>query len=321
MPKIVTVTLNPTIDTSCAVDHVIVDKKLRCSQPRFEPGGGGLNVARAIRLLGGESTAFWTCGGPLGLFLATLLDQEGVTHRPIPISGMTRENLIVYENASQDQYRFCMPGPQIQQEEMQACLQSVRDLAPPPDYLVLSGSLPTGVDEDIYAQFARQVPAWCRVVLDTSGRALTRGLEASVYLIKPNISELGAIAGREIVSDLEILDVSRKIVRENKAQVVVTSLGTGGGVLVTKDQYEVIRAPTVPIRSKVGAGDSMVAGLVLSLSRGRTVPESVRYGIAAGSAKVMNEGTQLCRLVDTERLAREMAQRSDSTVAKQAHDA
>lgn len=308
MTRIVTVTLNPTIDTSCSVDRVTPEKKLRCSQPRFDPGGGGLNVARAIQRLGGQATAFWSCGGPLGQFLAKLLDDEGVTHRPINISGMTRENLIVFENAGQTQYRFCMPGPQISRNELDLFLRELQDLDPATGYLVLSGSLPSGVDEDLYAQFARAVPNTCRVVLDTSGHALQRGMEGPVYLIKPNLQELGTAVGQEVESDSEIVAASRQLIQQGKAQVVVTSLGSGGGVLVTADHFESVRAPTVRVRTKVGAGDCMVAGLVLSLTRGRSVPEAVRFGVAAGSAAVMNEGTQLCRRVDAERLHREMTQ-------------
>ena len=305
MPAIVTLTLNPAVDKDVAVEQVVAERKLRCDQPEYHPGGGGLNVARAIAKLGGDVDAYWTCGGPIGELLKRLIDDEGVPHHPIGIAAMTRENLIVYERASTQQYRFGMPGAGLTEGEVQACLDLLSSIEPPPAYLVLSGSLPPGVDENLYAQIAGAMPPSCRVVLDTSGQPLKRGMEAPTFLIKPNLRELGQLAGHPVEGDSQIREVARSIIRDGKVQVVVTSLGSGGAVLTTADEHHHIRAPTVSIRSKVGAGDSMVAGIVLALSSGKTVAEAVRFGVAAGSAAVMTPGTELCRKDDTERLYRE----------------
>jgi 6-phosphofructokinase 2 len=306
MPRIVTLTLNPAVDKNCEVQQVVAERKLRCEEPEYHPGGGGLNVARAIAELGGDVAACWTCGGRIGQLLRHLLDGEGVNHIPIDIEAHTRENLIVHERSSDLQYRFGMPGATMRPDEMQACIDVLRAIAPPPEYLMLSGSLPPGVDEALCAQVAQAMPSSCRVVLDTSKPPLQRGLDAPVYLVKPNVRELGQLAGREVEDDSQIRNVARSLIEQAKVEVVVTSLGSGGAVLTAAEEHRHVREPTVSIRNKVGAGDSMVAGLVLALSQGRHLIDALRFGVAAGSAAVMTGGTELCRREDAERIFREM---------------
>ncbi len=306
MPQIVTLTLNPAVDKSCAVEHVMAERKLRCGEPQYHPGGGGINVARAITELGGEVAAYWTCGGAIGDLLKQLLDEEGVEHYPITIRAMTRENLIVFEESSEQQFRFGLPGATLTEDEIASCLDLMRKSHPPPQYLVFSGSLPPGVDEGLYARLASATPPSSRVVLDTSGRPLKLGLQSSVYLIKPNMHELGQLAGCSVEDDSQIRQVAQSLIGEGMAEIVVTSLGSAGVVLTTAEEHRQIRAPTVKIRSKVGAGDSTVAGMVLALSQGKSIADAVAYGVAAGSAAVMTEGTELCRREDTERLYQEM---------------
>jgi len=302
MSEIVTLTLNPTIDKSVSVDRVVAEHKLRCSAPRFEPGGGGINVTRAVNKLGGTARALWTRGGATGELLEQLLDAEDIDHYPLPVAGLTRENLIVDETVSDQQYRFGMPGEALRDEELQDCLTRLGRLDPVPDYLVLSGSLPPGAPIDTYARIARAVPEGSRVILDTSGEALRQSLQERLFLIKPNLRELGQLAGRELEDDTDIREVARGLIGEDRVTVVVTSLGAGGVTVTTADAHHHVRAPTVPIRSKVGAGDSTVAGIVLALARGKTILEAVRFGVAAGAAAVMSAGTELCGRDDTERL-------------------
>lgn len=307
MTRLITMTLNPAVDKSCHVDQVVPERKLRCRDVRYDPGGGGLNVARAVKELGGEVVAYWMGGGPTANLLSDLLDEIGLNHERLPIQALTRENLIAYEESSGQQFRFGMPGAVPTATEIESVLYQFQAIDPPPDYCVLSGSLPPGVDEDLYAQISRSLPSSCRVILDTSGRSLQRGLESPVFLIKPNIGELGELSDEPIESDEQIHEVAGKLIAEGKTQVVVTSLGSGGVALTTSDLREHIRAPTVKIRSKVGAGDSTVAGIVLGLSQGKDLSDAVRFGVAAGSAAVMTDGTELCHRKDTEQLFRQMS--------------
>lgn len=304
---IATLTLNPAIDESSSVDHVVSERKLRCGEPSYEPGGGGINVSRAVRELEGDSRAVFTSGGAPGDLLLQLLHDAGLQAEPIAIEGMTRQNLTVFDESTTEQYRFVMPGPALTDADAAACLRTIRGLDPVPEYLVLSGSLPRGVAAGFYAQVAEHAPDTTRVVVDTSGEALQRTVEAGVFLIKPNLRELGQLVGQELHGDPEIEAAARELIEKGEVQHVVVSLGAGGALHVSREHSEHVRSPTVPIRSKVGAGDSMVAGLVTRLAAGDGVAQAVRFGVAAGAAAVMTEGTRLCRREDVERLYEEMS--------------
>lgn len=303
MTSVVTVSLNPAIDQSTSVDRVVPEDKLRCAPPSFEPGGGGLNVSRALGRMGTESLALWTSAGPAGQQLHGLLDAVGLTHRAIPVSGLTRTNVVVFEASSTHQYRFGMPGPTLGEADLAAVLGAVQRLEPTPEVVVLSGSLPPGAPADTYAQLIRALPETVRVVLDTSGEALQAGLQAGVHLLKPNLRELSRLAGRALESDADVVAVARDLISARKATRVVVSLGAGGALAVSAEEVLEARAPTVPIRSKVGAGDSMVAGMVHALRAGGGLGELVRQGVAAGAAAVMTDGSELCRPEDVARLA------------------
>jgi 6-phosphofructokinase 2 len=309
MQTIATLTMNPTIDKSSSVDHVVSGRKLRCKPPRHEPGGGGINVSRAILKLGGESTTLYPAGGPTGQMLQHLLTEEGLKHHPISIKEWTRENLTILEEATDHQYRFGMPGPPMNTEEWQQCLAALAALKPAPDYLVASGSLPPGVPADFYARVVRAMrDIRARVIVDGSGEPVRLAAREGVYLLKPNMREFQQLVGQEVTDEADIEAAAREIIGRGQSKVIVVSLGAAGAVIVSKEACEFLRSPTVPIKSRVGAGDSMVAGIVLSLARGKTLHEAVRFGVAAGAAAVMTPGTELCRREDAERLyARMMA--------------
>jgi 6-phosphofructokinase 2 len=299
---IFTLTMNPTIDMSTNVDLVVAERKLRCSELRREPGGGGINVSRAIKRLGGDSKAVYTAGGWLGDLLQKLLDEEGLDHRPFKIRGMTRENLIVFEESTKRQFRFGMPGPTMLEEEWTPILDELSRMEGL-DYIVASGSLSPGLPTDFYArvaQIAKDLGA--KAIVDSSGEPLRRAASAGVYLLKPNIPELRELAGEELREEGDLERAAMAIVDRGDAELVVVSLGAGGALVAYAGGVERLRSPTVPIQSRVGAGDSMVAGIVLSLARGKSIGEAVRFGVAAGSAAVMTQGTELCRREDAERL-------------------
>lgn len=303
MQTILTLTINPTIDASTTVDHVVPERKLRCSQPRFDPGGGGINVSRAIKRLGGESTALYTSGGFLGKMLEELLDSEGLRHLPIPVEGLTRQNLHIYEEATGQQFRFNMPGAPLVEAEWRQCLETLINFQPRPEFVVLSGCLAPGVPEDFYASVARYVKnLGSRVILDTNGEPLRLAVQEGVFLLKPNFRELGQLAGLEAGDEPHLEAIAKRLIAEKRCEVVVISLAAAGAILVTRESSERFIAPPVRAVSKVGAGDSMVAGIVLSLARGCSLREAARFGVAAGTAAVMREGTQLCRREDAERL-------------------
>lgn len=301
MQKVITLTMNPALDVGTRVASVAPEIKLRCAEPRFHPGGGGINVARAIQYLGGESTAVYTAGGHTGTMLRRLLDDEGIAHRAVPIDGITRESLAVYEESSTVQYRFTMPGPELSADEWLACLETLFDLEPA--YIVASGSLPRGVPVEFYGEIARTArQQGIRVIVDTAGEALNKAFGKGVYLLKPNLHELELFSGEVIQGEAHIRAVARRLIAEGLAEVLVVSMGAAGAALITRDDALHLRAPIVAVQSKVGAGDSMVAGLVMGLAQRRSLLDALRLGVAAGSAAVMTPGTELCRRADARRL-------------------
>ena len=303
MQAIATLTINPAVDTSTWVDHVVTDRKLRCQSPRHDPGGGGINVSRAIRKLGGDSTAVYVLGGPSGWLLKDLLDREEVRQHPVQIEGWTRENLYVMEEATRHQYRFMMPGPTLSESEWQGVLDQLASLPEKPDYLVASGSLTPGVPDDFFARVARIAKKLnSRFILDTRGEPLRLALREGVYMIKPNLPEMWELAGQELQDESHQARAALKLVREGQAEVVALSLGPAGAIIASSAGTERLWSPSVRIRSRVGAGDSMLAGIVLGLARGMVLRAAARFGIAAGAAATMNVGTQLCNREDTERL-------------------
>ena len=302
MSSIVTVTFSPSIDKSFTVPEMVPDKKLRCSAPHLDPGGGGINVARAIRILGGDATAVFPSGGYTGKQFNKLLADEGVPSVIIESNNETRENIVVVDQSKNLQYRFGMPGTALREEEWKEILRVI-DAMQDIEYLVCSGSLPPGVPEDIYAQLAVMAKhKGARCIVDTPGRALQLAIDAGLYLIKPNIGELSAFAGKDYLSIDDAKAIAKGIVTNGHCEVVVVSMGPAGAMVVTKDETEIFTSPKVDRKSTVGAGDSMVAGIVYSLFQNKTLHEAVRYGIACGTAATMNSGTELCRKEDVEAL-------------------
>lgn len=309
MGTILTVTLNAAVDLSTAVDRVIPERKLRCSVPRRDPGGGGINVARVAHRLGANACALYLAGGFTGERVERMLAEEGVPQRRIPIAGTTRENVIVREHSSGQLYRFGMPGPEVRREEWERLLAEVGAFEPAPAFIVGSGSVPPGVPPDFHARLAALARArGARFVVDTSGPALAEAVRAGVYLVKPNTREFEELTGRRLEDEYAQKAAARELIERGAAEVVVVSLGASGALVATRDGARFIRSPIVRQRSRVGAGDSMVGGIVAALVRGMPVEDAIRYGVAAGSAAVMNEGTELCHRRDVEHLYREISE-------------
>lgn len=306
-PDILTLTMNPALDVSTSTDKVTDTHKLRCAAAHYHPGGGGINVARVLQRLGSHCLALYPAGGMNGQRLRLLLDQEQVRSQCTAIAGETRESFHVHETASGRDFRFVLPGPAVNPTEWQACLDVVSALAPPPLWLVASGSLPPGVPTDFYAQLTRLARTHgCRVVLDTSGPALAAALVEGVYLIKPSLRELRELTGLPLETDTQRLAAARTILGAGQAQIVALSLGEEGALLVTADQA--LRASAVPVKvvSTIGAGDSFVGGLLWALARGDDLEQAFPYAMASAAAALLTAGTALCQAADVERLCKEV---------------
>lgn len=302
MSKIITITFNPAIDKSATVLSMVPEKKLRCSDPAYEPGGGGINVARAIKNLGGAATAAYMAGGYTGKAFTQLLNKEAIDSIVTEIQENTRENLIILERATNQQYRFGMPGPSILEQEWRECLAHIEQ-ADELAFIVVSGALPYSIPVSIYTEIAAIARSKnAKLIVDTSGDALTEAVQAGVYLIKPNLGELSSLVNKEELNIERVDDVAREVIKNGKCEVVVVSMGAAGAMLVTRELTIHLMPPAVKIKSTVGAGDSMVAGIVLSLSQNKSITEAARYGVACGTAATLNAGTELCRKEDADQL-------------------
>ena len=302
MSKIITITFNPCIDKSAKVPQLIPEKKLSCSEPNFEPGGGGINVARVIKKFGGEVIAIYPAGGYTGKFFNQLLAKENIPSIVIKVKNPLRENVIVLEESSNNQFRFGFPGPNLLKHEWEECLDSIVEITGA-EFLVASGSLPEGVPDNIFARLATiSKKKNLKLVVDTSKAALKHAANEGVYMLKPNLTELSSVLGKKELSLNEVTVAGKEIIAKKYCEVLLVSLGEKGAILFTKDKELKVSSPKVEKKSTVGAGDSMVAGFVLSLSQGKTLEDAMKYGVACGTAATMNPGTELCNKKDADSL-------------------
>ena len=300
---IITITMNPAVDKSTTAEKLIPEKKLRCTDLLIEAGGGGINVSKAIKKLGGESLALFPSGGANGKQLEQILLMEDIKYKSIPIEAETRESFTVSELSTNAQYRFVVPGSKLSAEEIELCLSTISSLKPLPSMIVASGSLPPGVPDDFFARLAvMSKQKGIKLIVDTSGTPLRLAAQEGVYLLKPNLSELGSLVGTGYLQLDEVDDAALEVIEKGHCEIVVVSMGPLGAMLVTKESYEMVSAPTVKKLSTVGAGDSMVAGMAWMLEQGKSLSEVVHFGVACGTAATMNSGTQLFKPEDVYRL-------------------
>ena len=302
MTSIITITLNPAIDKSTSITSLAAGKKLRCATPYFEPGGGGVNVSRAIHKLGGETTAIYFAGGYTGEFYKQLLDGENISSVIVKTKNHLRENLIVFDRSAGMQYRFTMPGPYIYEQEWKEILTTIKEYDRA-DFMVVSGSLPPGTPNDILAAIAVIAKRNnIKLIVDSSGTALQNAVAEGVYLMKPNLQELAELTGKNLGSMTEAMNAAKTIIDRGKSEIMVVSLAEEGALVITETLSKHLPAPKVKIKSTVGAGDSMLAGIVQSLSKNKTIEEAVQFGVLCGTAATMNPGTSLCDLKTVELL-------------------
>lgn len=305
MIPILTVTLNPALDLATSTEAVRPGPKLRCGEPRADPGGGGINVSRVIHRLGAQARAFVALGGATGARLADLLEREGIACVPFAAAGETRESLSVTDRATGRQYRFVMPGPHWTKARGEAATRAVVAAAGPGALVVLSGSLPPGLAPDVPAILAaRLARRGGRLVLDTSGTTLTHAAAPPrpVFVLRMDEQEAETLAASRLKTRGDTADFAEALVRRGAAEVVVIARGADGSVMATREGRWFAKAADVPVKSKVGAGDSFVAAFTLAVARGRTLPRALQEGMAAASAAVMTEATELARASDIRRL-------------------
>ena len=301
MKPIITLTLNPTIDGSASADVVQPLRKIRTTDERYHPGGGGINVARVLRELGGETLAIYLAGGATGAILDDLLKNVGIVCKRIAIKGYTRIAHTVFERSSGQEYRFVPEGPEVSADEWEACLAALDTYDF--DYVVASGTLPRGLAGNAYQRVCEiAVRKNARFILDTSGAALRDTLDHGVFMIKPNLGELEELVGRSLPDTNAQVAAGRDLIARKAAEIVAVTLGAEGALLVSQDEAWRAGTPAVEARSAVGAGDSFVGAITLAIAQDRQLNAALAYGVAAGTAAVLSPGAELSRSEDVERL-------------------
>jgi len=305
---ILTVTLNPCIDKSSKVDVIKPESKLRCTEVVNEPGGGGINVSKALKKLDTSSVALFPAGGHNGNMLCSLLKEEGILFHAVDTKTETRENWVVLETSANNQYRFTFPGREVREETIKAVIDQIRSFAP--TYVVASGSLPPGLPDYFYGLIVKNAAAvGAKCIVDTSGAALQALKGRNVYLIKPNISELCGMLNVDRIDKDEIPAAAQQAIRDDFAEIIVISMGSQGAWIVSSEKKYFVEAPAVEKKSTVGAGDSMVAGITHMLQKKHSLKDAISFGVACGSAATMNEGTQLFNKEDVEYLYKQIGEK------------
>jgi 6-phosphofructokinase 2 len=302
MKSVVTLTLNPAIDGSSDALKVRPIHKIRTANQRYDPGGGGINVARVVQRMGGKVRAIYLAGGATGGVLDNLLDRDGIDRLRIDIADHTRISQAVHETETGLEYRFVPEGPVVAEDEWRGCLNTIAMLKC--DYLVISGSLPRGVPTDFYVTIIEAAhKRGARIILDTSGAALRETLKGGhIFLAKPSLGELESIAGHALPDFDARAAFARSLVQSGQADHVAVTLGHLGAMLVSAATTLRLPAIEVEVRSAVGAGDSFLGAMTYALAAGQSVEDAFRLGVAAGTAAVLTPGTDLCHKADVERM-------------------
>jgi 6-phosphofructokinase 2 len=292
--KVVTLTINPALDKSAKVSEMTPFDKLECYDITYHPGGGGINISRVLHRLAIESQCLFPFGGKTGEHLVELLQEQDVNVIATTISNLTRENFAIFNTETKLQYRFGMPTSPFLEKELSPLESLINQEVSDGDIFVISGSLPKGLPTDYYSKVIKNLTAKdVKVIVDTSGSVFNEVLKNQLFLIKPNQKELARLAGKESLNKEEQETFAMKMVKENVAKYVVVSLGKNGAFMAHKNGIEYVKAPTISVKSTIGAGDSMVAGLIYGIVKNETPKNMLRWGVACGVSATLSEGSDL----------------------------
>lgn len=295
--KVVTLTINPALDKSAKVADMTPFDKLECFDITYHPGGGGVNISRVLHRLKVESHCLFPYGGKTGEHLIDLLEEQHVEVIATGISNLTRENFAVFNTETKFQYRFGMPTSPFDEKELATLEALINQHVSNNDIFVISGSLPTGLPVDYYSKIIKNLIAKdVKVIVDTSGPVFNEVLKNELFLIKPNQKELARLAGKQTMTAEEQEAFALQMVTSKIAKYVVVSLGKDGAFIAHKDGINYITAPVISVKSTIGAGDSMVAGLIYAITKNETPKDMLRWGVACGVAATLSEGSDLAHV-------------------------
>lgn len=295
MTAILTLTMNSSVDVSMHVDRMMATGKTRSVVDSVRGGGGGINVARCIRKLGGTATALYTTSPDEGRRLDDLLAEEGLDRIPMHINDEIREAVVVAEAATGHSYHIVPQGPWLTPREIEHCLESISVAARHHPFLVITGSLPRGVPDDFCAEVIREVrPFGTKVVLDITGAQLTHALHEPAFVVRLDRHEAAYLIGRPIENFADARAANEYVLERGAAEIAVTTVGPLGTMCSTRERHTEITVPPLPgpARSDACAGDSLVAALTFRLAAGDDAVAACEWGVAAAAATVLRPGTE-----------------------------
>ena len=290
---IYTITLNPALDRNIWIKKVRYDDSNRIQKEERYAAGKGIDVSRVLTAFGIRNKALGFVGGFDGEEMEGRLINEGISCNFTKISGETRTNIIIYDTQKKSQTIFSARGPEILPYELMRMIQLVEKLENP-EIVIISGSLPPGVNPEIYykiMEIAKNMGS--KIVLDTDGEALKKGIQIAPDIIKPNVHELSRLSGQDLRNIQQIISTAQTFCDQGTRTVLV-SMGARGILLVSKKERYLAVPPQVKVVNTIGAGDSAIAGFVFGMVSGKTPQEALACAVAAGTATTLRPGPALC---------------------------
>ena len=289
---IYTVTLNPAIDKTVVIEEFTPGSVNRVTSVREDPGGKGINVSKCLKKLGLTSTAAMILAGNTGDRLEAMLRELEIPVLQLRAEGQSRTNLKIIDPVKKENTDINEPGPIVSAGLLEALKFAIGSWIKPGDIVILSGSLPAGVDRGLYGEWIAYFRSLdvC-VYLDADGEPMHKGMAAVPYMIKPNDAELAALVGKESLTVEEMLQEGKRL-HDTGIEEVVISLGGDGALFISRDGIFRAEGLQVEVKSTVGAGDSMVAAMAYGHAQNLNREEMLRLSVAMGAASVMQSGTQ-----------------------------
>lgn len=292
--KVITVTMNPSIDKTIVLDKLVPNGLNRAKSTRLDPGGKGINVGRVLQSFGVDVTITGLIAGRQGESLLAQLYGNGLNCDFLKIEGETRTNLKIIDGSVNQVTEINEQGFFVQPEYVSSFLEKLESLSGQAEIVILSGSLPPGVPVDFYAQCTTVAKyKGAKVILDAEGAILFEGLKALPYAVKPNLQELGTVFHEEFNNYRQVAEAAKKL-HDKGIPIVIVSMGPDGAVYVSQDEIYKADSWNIPVKNTVGAGDAMVASLAYSILKQDSLYEIARLSTAAATITVSKDGTQFC---------------------------
>lgn len=299
---ITTITLNPSIDKTIYVTKLACNDTNRISNIEIDAGGKGINCSRMLKELGAETRAITFLGGKTGDFIRLVLDKAGIPVEHVETERPTRTNICIEETSGNPPTTLNERGGPVEHRELVDLFEKVKDASRESSYVVLGGSVPLGINQDVYKVLIQIVKAGgAKAVLDADGEALIDGIKARPFMIKPNRDEAERLLEKEFESKADVARAALEL-SERGIELVIISLGKQGAVACYEGAVYDVGSPEIKPNSSIGSGDSFIAGVLYGLEKKLPIEEALRFGSAAGAATALSDGADIGKKDDVDRL-------------------